>query len=985
MRSVSFSAYLLTFIILTSGCSFERLGKGRIRVELPDEPPELARNGQGQGQGGSNLLSQLKGPLDSALIGVDLPSSPGIFDCFGLHVSGAGIIPNNNVDSCPENPPMGIIGGLASVSAGSIELDVPFGTARTIQLFVVQSKVGCPKFLSSQDFVNYRFGSEDLGVPFEVSRKTLDISGDMSIELIANWDPLNPKKMFCPMALGIPQKLALLVPPDVSVGQCIPIKVGLLDSSGSLSTSKSLIDVIVSDSAQGSFFEDSLCSTPLAQVTANSSKVPLAAGSSNTKMYFLGAVSDQHILSASYSGLVGATVAVMVNPTPQASQEPTSSPSLNMTIAGPSPSTWISGNTSYFVDYLVNYSSDVSNIGLTSGHVTTHTTGTVSGCEVWILNTLNANLKGVRITNCNGTLGSTLKISIAQNSASDDSGNMVGSVTSLGVVNFVSGPPAQLKFSDDLPPSIVAGATIIPFVTVHIKDAYGNIVPSATPTIYLIGKNGAVLTGTINKVATSGIAVFNNISVKNTGSAFRLQAQTNFPTLTTTSLNFSVIAAPATKLFIDFIDPVNPTNLTKNFCSPDPFALRSKDSYLNLSPVSATTTIQLQASTNETGIFYSDSNCLSPLSGGQTTIPSGYSEILFYVKAHLAGSGTIFLTTSIVSGQSLTPIPRNLNVNYPSNSWEAVATPPPILNFVARTAPTAVWTGSEVIVWGGEGWNGVSYYDLDNGIKYDPATDNWSPLTFGNSPPSARHHHTAIWTGSVMVIWGGAPVGGGYLNSGSIYNPATTMWSDLPIDAFTPSARGYHSAVWTGSKMIIWGGKGNDGPYLDSGSIFDPSLGSWTQYWGYSGELPPARAEHSAVWTGSKMIIWGGEISGGGKTRTAGVYDYLAQTWESMGGENFILNTSTLSPRSAHVAVWTGTEMIIWGGCDGSIATNDGARYKPGDGVNPPSWTLLPLISAPGSREEPSATWILGIGMFIWGGQYPDTNMMNTGGIYYPP
>ena len=42
-----------------------------------------------------------------------------------------------------------------------------------------------------------------------------------------------------------------------------------------------------------------------------------------------------------------------------------------------------------------------------------------------------------------------------------------------------------------------------------------------------------------------------------------------------------------------------------------------------------------------------------------------------------------------------------------------------------------------------------------------------------------------------------------------------------------PSARYRHTAVWTGSEMIIWGGYGN-GTGLNTGGRYDPTTDSWT-------------------------------------------------------------------------------------------------------------------------------------------------------------
>ena len=115
---------------------------------------------------------------------------------------------------------------------------------------------------------------------------------------------------------------------------------------------------------------------------------------------------------------------------------------------------------------------------------------------------------------------------------------------------------------------------------------------------------------------------------------------------------------------------------------------------------------------------------------------------------------------------------------------------------------------------------------LDDGARYNPTTDSWTPLkTVG--APSARYDHTAIWTGSVMIIWGGWD-GTDVLDDGARYNPITDSWTPLPTVG-APSARYDHTAVWTGSEMIIWGGwDGHGADALNDGARYNPTTDSWT-------------------------------------------------------------------------------------------------------------------------------------------------------------
>ena len=166
-----------------------------------------------------------------------------------------------------------------------------------------------------------------------------------------------------------------------------------------------------------------------------------------------------------------------------------------------------------------------------------------------------------------------------------------------------------------------------------------------------------------------------------------------------------------------------------------------------------------------------------------------------------------------------------------------------------RSFHTAVWTGSEMIVWGGVG---PDY--RGNGGRYNPATDSWAATSTTNAP-SARDFHKAVWTGSEMIVWGGFDLNLTTTNTGGRYNPGTDSW--LPTSTTNaPAAREFHTAVWTGSEMIVWGGWDGVNSSFDTGGRYNPNTDSWTATG--TASAPSARSGHSAVWTGSEMIVWGG-------------------------------------------------------------------------------------------------------------------------------
>jgi hypothetical protein len=79
------------------------------------------------------------------------------------------------------------------------------------------------------------------------------------------------------------------------------------------------------------------------------------------------------------------------------------------------------------------------------------------------------------------------------------------------------------------------------------------------------------------------------------------------------------------------------------------------------------------------------------------------------------------------------------------------------------------------------------------------------------------------------------------------------------IAANVPTARGYASAVWTGSEMIVWGGSSQgDGYPVMVGGRYDPTTDSWLPISIRPNASSPIGVEHTAVWTGTEMIVWGG-------------------------------------------------------------------------------------------------------------------------------
>lgn len=283
----------------------------------------------------------------------------------------------------------------------------------------------------------------------------------------------------------------------------------------------------------------------------------------------------------------------------------------------------------------------------------------------------------------------------------------------------------------------------------------------------------------------------------------------------------------------------------------------------------------------------------------------------------------------------------------------------------SRSGATVIWTGTEMIVWGGTVNLATG---LNTGGRYDPVLDTWTSMSITNAPVG-RFLHTTIWTGTEMIVWGGST---SFVtqqiqltNTGGRYNPVTDTWTSTS-QSNAPQPTCYHSAVWTGTMMIVHGGIGN-GAY----KLYNPIANSWTNM----PNVTDPRHSHTAIWSGSKMIVWGGVTSNtnpAAGSNTGKMFDPVSGTWSVCSTVN------APSMRYGHSSVFTGTEMIVWGGVSDEVYNNTGARFNPSNN----SWIQTSMSMAPTPRAGHLAAWTGNV-MCIYGGS-DDAGYTAGGGRYNP-
>lgn len=172
--------------------------------------------------------------------------------------------------------------------------------------------------------------------------------------------------------------------------------------------------------------------------------------------------------------------------------------------------------------------------------------------------------------------------------------------------------------------------------------------------------------------------------------------------------------------------------------------------------------------------------------------------------------------------------------------------------------------------------------------------------------------------------------------------------------SLSPSKRQGHSAIWTGTRMIVWGGtaagsfppSSGGGPLADGGAYL-PESDQWQPI---APSFLTPRSNHIAVWTGSQMIVWGG-WDGSAPLRDGGIYDPQANTWTPLhaDGPNW---------RSGMRGHWTGTEMLVWGAADEQGPAAGGA-------FDPASRTWRAIASADAPTAGVNSVWT-GSDLLVW-------------------
>jgi hypothetical protein len=246
--------------------------------------------------------------------------------------------------------------------------------------------------------------------------------------------------------------------------------------------------------------------------------------------------------------------------------------------------------------------------------------------------------------------------------------------------------------------------------------------------------------------------------------------------------------------------------------------------------------------------------------------------------------------------------------------WTKLPLPPEI-----RVGAAMVWTGEQLVYWGGWPRDEDGAEARSNGFVFDPQTRAWhglpaAPIAGGGPNPSRDETGgaKAVWTGSEVVFFD-VQSRDAMTSATLAFEPRTGKWRRL--DDSPLGGRCCMAWAWTGREVVAlaWGERRGSAPI--SGAALDPTTGVWTTI----ATAPATMNLGNAVWTGREVVAVGAQLDAGNhsttRTAIAVAYSPTTDSWRR-------LPDPPLSPQASEVVAYDG-RVIGWD------YNGDSAQYFP--------------------------------------------------------
>lgn len=286
-----------------------------------------------------------------------------------------------------------------------------------------------------------------------------------------------------------------------------------------------------------------------------------------------------------------------------------------------------------------------------------------------------------------------------------------------------------------------------------------------------------------------------------------------------------------------------------------------------------------------------------------------------------------------------------------------------------RGDAVVVWTGAEVVVWGGdvEVFNtGLPGDDrsFSDGAAFAPTTGTWrvlssSPLPNSSETPVgvmtdagvviARGRSTALWNpeddtwrdledapGPVSDLASDGELAMSY-SANAVLDTETGQWREMSAPPFRLERP---TTAWTGRELIVIGGPGS--AFTSATAIgYDLESDEWRQLASPPGELHAEAL--SADWDGERVVVVNYDM-------TAAIYDPTADSWEELPAvpARFYEWYPTLRSSGGRSVAFMATAIVVLGGDGqwvplpyGDIPFGAVATTRPGFGVESGDGTMF--------------------------------------------
>ena len=255
-------------------------------------------------------------------------------------------------------------------------------------------------------------------------------------------------------------------------------------------------------------------------------------------------------------------------------------------------------------------------------------------------------------------------------------------------------------------------------------------------------------------------------------------------------------------------------------------------------------------------------------------------------------------------------------------SWRALP-PAPV---AGRVDASVVWTGREMIVWGGVTRTASGQATArSDGAAYNPRTRRWQRIADAPAGVLGGGGPAAVWTGSRMVVYvGNSPDGPA---AAAAYDPRTNTWKRLATGPLR--VREQYASVWTGKELLVFGGHSGDVPATPTAAGLNPATGKWRELKALDA-IAGLAVVNGAVWDGRQAIVAGQLYRASNRFSGPILFTFDPKTNKVRRIDLSKAPLSAFQRMNLRPLGWSGSEIVFVAGAPSSATVV--VRYTPATG-----------------------------------------------------